>query len=82
MTNVNRETWKANRARLGGQAARRTNQGYYLRRIVGFDGDGRELLACGHAIWPREDMIGPTNAIRRRCPRCPKPAHGEVDLLA
>lgn len=29
-----------------------------------------EVLECGHEVRPREDMIGPTNAARRRCRRC------------
>lgn len=31
---------------------------------------GREILECGHRVSPREDFIGQTNVVRRRCPFC------------
>jgi hypothetical protein len=40
-----------------------------LRKIVGYDGH-REVLECGHTQNPREDFIGETNAVRRRCQKC------------
>jgi hypothetical protein len=30
----------------------------------------RERLECGHVVNIRQDIIGPTNAHRRRCRRC------------
>lgn len=30
----------------------------------------REELSCGHVVAPRQDIYGPTDAIRRRCRRC------------
>lgn len=45
-----------------------------LRKIVGRDenehGVPLEVLECGHKQPVRNDMIGPTNAYRRRCRRC------------
>lgn len=41
-----------------------------LRKVTGHDGNGREILECGHHRYPREDFIGPTNAARRRCSGC------------
>lgn len=45
-----------------------------LRRIVGerVDDNGvmRERLECGHEVPRREDVIGATNAARRRCRHC------------
>ncbi len=29
-----------------------------------------EVLECGHAQLPRTDIIGETNAVRRRCNAC------------
>ena len=37
-----------------------------------------ELLECGHAVRPREDFFGETNAAKRRCKECgPRPDPGE-----
>lgn len=33
-----------------------------------------ELLECGHAILPKHDIYGETNATRRRCRKCRKDA--------
>lgn len=51
-----------------------------LRRIVGvelrplaYDVSIKvpwEVLECGHAMRPRKDIIGETNASARRCARC------------
>lgn len=47
-----------------------------LRKVVGtvyppeYPGVRHELLECGHSQPPREDIIGETNAYRRRCWRC------------
>jgi hypothetical protein len=67
------EYWRRSRASKGGEAARKTNRSYFLRKVVGHDREGRELLECGHTIWPRQDMAGEYPAARRRCLRCPKP---------
>jgi hypothetical protein len=42
---------------------------------------GHEVLECGHVRLPREDMIGPTNAVRRRCRACAdgEPPHVEIE---
>lgn len=34
------------------------------------NGIAREVLVCGHRQYIREDMIGPTYAMRRRCAKC------------
>lgn len=39
-----------------------------LRKIVGHDKLGREVLECGHVQYPI--TFGPPNVIRRRCGRC------------
>ena len=45
-----------------------------LRRVV--DREARpgglilEVLECGHKVRERLDVIGPTNAVRRRCAAC------------
>lgn len=31
-----------------------------------------ELLECGHLVLPKQDIFGPTNAVRRRCRHCVK----------
>lgn len=45
-----------------------------LRRVVtrGWNDAGNEVedLECGHRIHVREDFVGPTNAVRRRCWQC------------
>lgn len=53
-----------------------------LRKIVGYvninvsQTPGKEMylqheqLECGHAVLPRHDIIGETNAASRRCWRC------------
>lgn len=41
-----------------------------LRRIVGYH-RGLEMLECGHEQLEVSDIIGPTNATRRRCRKCP-----------
>jgi hypothetical protein len=42
---------------------------YPLRKIVGHNGP-KEILECGHEQYPRQDFMGPTNAVRRRCAEC------------
>ena len=44
-----------------------------LKTICGFD-EGKEVLECGHRQYPVVDIIGPTNAYRRRCWQCGKKA--------
>ena len=39
-----------------------------LRKIVTFG--EIETLECGHEQRQVQDLIGPTNAVRRRCHRC------------
>jgi hypothetical protein len=48
-----------------------------LRKVVGlrdvlFHGVmvERELLECGHLVRVRKDLVGRTNAARRRCGQC------------
>lgn len=44
-----------------------------LRRVLGLVTVGRlqhELYECGHTRLPKQDMIGRTNARRRRCAKC------------
>lgn len=54
-----------------------------LRRVLGetvipIEGTtytmGVEMLECGHYQHPRQDIIGRTNAVRRRCRKCGKGA--------
>ena len=78
MGTIDKKTWQQNRARNGGKAAKKTNQ-YPLRKVVGVEsidvtGNAnyvrKERLECGHLVHPRSDMIGETNAYRRRCYHC------------
>lgn len=44
-----------------------------LRKIVGtcwVGGARMEALECGHLQMPKCDLMGETNAVRRRCHRC------------
>lgn len=47
-----------------------------LRKIVdGYrtcGGIWMEILECGHEQAQKHDLMGPTNAVRRRCWRCAK----------
>jgi hypothetical protein len=47
-----------------------------LRKIVseGENAHGvqTETLECGHTIRRKHDLMGPTNAVRRRCRQCKK----------
>jgi len=36
-----------------------------------------EILECGHEVRRREDVIGETNAYRRRCRKCRKDNEGQ-----
>ena len=49
-----------------------------LRRIVSEGvnehGGQTETLECGHTILRKHDLMGPTNAVRRRCRKCKKEA--------
>lgn len=50
-----------------------------LRRIVA-EGENEhgvqtETLECGHTIRRKRDLIGFTNAVRRRCPKCKKESY-------
>lgn len=66
------EYWRISRASKGGMAARKTNRRFYLRKVVGKDEMGRDLLECGHAMHQAQDMIGDYHPTRRRCVYCPK----------
>jgi hypothetical protein len=44
-----------------------------LKKIVGtcwVGGARMEALECGHLQMPKRDLMGETNAVRRRCCRC------------
>ena len=47
-----------------------------LRKVVseGVNAHGveTETLECGHVIRRKHDLMGPTNAYRRRCRKCKK----------
>lgn len=49
-----------------------------LRKIVAEGvnehGGQTETLECGHTILRKQDLMGPTNAARRRCRKCKKEA--------
>lgn len=69
--------------RSGGKGRQRTGP---LRKIVN-SGTGinpayplsvYELLECGHLQLPVQDLIGPTNAYRRRCTKCKRGAPPDV----
>jgi len=53
-----------------------------LRKVIGYDtsehGVRLEVLECGHSIHEKQDIIGPTNAYRRRCRHCLKDAAGST----
>lgn len=59
--------------RTGGKGNQRTGP---LRRIVDHVYTAewpnllQELLECGHTQLPVRDLIGETNAVRRRCRQC------------
>ena len=60
--------------RKGPQCHRQVNRDP-LRKVVDDRYDaatGRiiEILECGHELSRREDIVGPTNAVRRRCHKC------------
>lgn len=61
--------------RNGGKGRQRTGP---LRKIVDHEYMGadswREILECGHRQYPVRDLIGETNAVRRRCWQCKKEA--------
>jgi len=40
----------------------------------------QELLECGHIVLQRSDIIGPTNAVRRRCKKCRRGDPPDRDL--
>ncbi len=66
-------------AKLGGNHGN-GEKGRPLRKIVGicFVGGVRmEAYECGHIAMPKSDIIGETNATRRRCVRCKleRPVH-------
>jgi hypothetical protein len=63
---------KHRRAVIGGKAGAATNRLYHLRKIVGHDEIGREILECGHVQSVRQDLAGEYPADRRRCIGCPK----------
>jgi hypothetical protein len=52
-----------------------------LRRIVSRQfsaaGSPTETLECGHVVHERQDYIGSTNAVKRRCKMCLAHARGE-----
>lgn len=64
----------------GGGPRRRSNGTLAgpLRKIVARPrnehGVEMETLECGHTIRVKRDLMGPTNAVRRRCPTCKKEA--------
>lgn len=41
-----------------------------VREFVDERGLEREELECGHVLSRKSDIIGPTNAYRRRCRHC------------
>jgi hypothetical protein len=42
------------------------------------EGGWEEVLECGHAQHPVHDLIGETNAVRRRCRKCKRGAPPDV----
>ena len=55
------------------QAARRRPGAGPLRKIVRHHygrGTWHEILECGHTQLPVRDLVGETNAERRRCRKC------------
>lgn len=72
-------TSKSERGRRGGlSAARRATNLYPLRKVVGYVPHPEypavtlEELECGHTQHIKQDMVGETNAERRRCGKCPR----------
>ena len=69
--------------RSGGKGRQRTGP---LRKIVNsgvgvnpeYPHSFYELLECGHLQLPVEDLIGRTNAERRRCRKCKRGAPPDV----
>lgn len=66
--------------RKGRMGARTINRNP-LRKIVRQAGGpaGKELLECGHEQHPRQDFIGITNAVRRRCWQCARAQQKGLD---
>lgn len=58
-----------------------------LRKIVGqvrwpIPGDlrvYRDLLECGHVVPIKQDLVGETNAYRRRCKKCQSGKPFDID---
>ena len=43
-----------------------------LKKVVGLDNIGRDVLECGHHIYAPQDIAGKIEANRRRCWKCGK----------
>ncbi len=64
----------------------KTNRNRYpLRKVVGHGvnehGGHTETLECGHAVRRLNDIIGPTNANRRRCRYCYEEAQARAEPM-
>lgn len=88
MAHSSNQEFKRHRAHKGADAARMSPTRFApYRKILSETDDGREVLACGHTLRPREDMIGRTYPERRRCVeclgvQCAATGHYAVDWLA
>lgn len=72
--------WHENRQRKGSPAWKAKPNRAPLRKIVDRFCDAndvaRERLECGHTPCVVQDLVGPTNAVRRRCKTCEKAGIG------
>ena len=50
--------------------------GYWTGEFTGVDVDAEEL-ECGHIVRVRQDIIGRTNAFKRRCRYCREVVSGQ-----
>jgi hypothetical protein len=48
-----------------------------MRKVIVSE-KGYELLECGHQQWPRSDIFGSTNAMKRQCRECGKALRAEA----
>jgi len=43
-----------------------------LKKIIQTDEMGRDMLECGHSVYPPQDIVGAVGGTHRRCWKCYK----------
>jgi hypothetical protein len=61
------------------QQSQRDNKRWEEVKVI--ESGWREVLECGHDQPPVQDLIGETNAVRRRCAKCKRGAPPDVTPL-